>query len=481
MNYNILLSGSIWTSASTIIAAIVQILRLSILTNFLEKNDFGVVAILTMFLGFTNTFSELGFSTVIIHKQNLTEKEFSSLYWIQYILYAIIYILFSSISYYVAIYFNEPTITYLLPITMLDLLLYGLGRLYDTIMQKDLRFNVLAQRNIVASVISLITAVLLAYYGAGVYSLIISTLVQTLIVNVWNFIQGRKYISLKLYCSYRLVKPLFNIGLFQTGSNILDYISTKIDIFIIGKYLGSEALGIYNLAKELILKGSMLVNSIVNRISLPLFAKRQDEKDFLCSNYKKLISFIALINIPICTIIGALGYIIIPIIYGEKYIDVVPILYIISIWGIFNCIGNPVSNIVIATGKTFISFKYTVIRILCYIPCMLILSKYSITILAWGTTILTATFIFISWYMLLYKLINMGLKLYLKSFIIPLIYSLVIGAIAYSTLHYCYIKNVENISMLLISIFWGILYLIIYLYLEKYTIYSLIKILKLPQ
>ncbi len=478
IKHNKILSGSLWTSLSTGTTAIVQILRLSILAHFLETSDFGIVAIITMILGFTNIFSELGFSTVVMHKQDLTQEEFSSLYWVQFALYLVMYVLFSSMSKTIATFFSEPDIEHLLPIAMLDLFLCGIGKLYDTIMQKNFQFRVLAQRNIVASVISLGVAVILAYYGAGVYSLIISTLLQSFVLNFWNLIQGTKTIPLKLNCSFSLIKPLFNVGLYQTGSNVLDYISTKIDIFIIGKLLGSETLGIYNLAKELILKGSMLVNSIVNRVSLPLFAQKQNSQEALQQNYSKLISFIALINFPICTIIGVLGYVIVPIIYGDRYMEVIPILYIISIWGCFNCIGNPVSNITIAIGRTDMSFKYTILRLICYIPCMIILSSYNISVLAWGTTLLTLIFIFVSWYMLLNKTIGFSLRQFVSSFIHPLICTLIIGMVGYYAIDFLANNNWTYIPILLVSLLWTLIYLSTYVYVERDVIKSMINMLR---
>lgn len=470
MNKKTILSGSLWTSVSTITTALVQILRLSILAHFLDKSDFGIVAILSMVLGFTNMFSELGFSTIVMHKQNITDREFSSLYWAQLLLYIAIYVIISSISPFVAKFFDEPSITYLLPIAMLDLIFYGVGRLYDTIIQKELKFNVLAKRNIIASCISLVVAVVLAYKGAGVYSLILSTLTQTIILNVWNLLQGFRSMALKPYLSFRLIKPLFNMGINQTFTHIFDYISTKIDVLIIGKMLGSEVLGMYNLAKELVLKGSMLVNSIVNRVSLPLFAKKQDDTDSLRRNYQKLIRMISFVNFPICTIIGALGFIIIPVLYGEKYMEVIPILYTLSVWATVNCIGNPVGNIIIATGRTDLSLKYTIIRFICYIPAMYVLSMFNIHVLTWGTVILSAVFVIISWFMQLNKTINIDFRSFVGSFLSPLIYTLLLGAIGYLLMDTVALEHSHQMLVLGVALLWCIVYLVVYVYIQRFTI-----------
>lgn len=470
MNKKVIISGSIWTTASTITTAAVQVLRLSILAHFLEKSDFGVVALLTMILGFTNMFSEMGFSTIIMHKKDISQQEFCSLYWAQFFVYAVIYLIITQCSFLLADFFNEPSITNLLPITMLDLLFYGIGRLYETVMQKELRFNVLAKRNIIASITSLFLAGILAYNGAGVYSLILSTLTHTIILNLWNLIQGVKSIPLKLYCSFKLIRPMFSMGIYQTGSHILDYFSTKLDVLIIGKMLGSEALGIYSLAQELILKGIMLVNSIVNRVSLPLFAKKQENKDSLRRNYCKLISYISFINFPICTIIGVLGCIIVPVLYGNEYEDVIPILFILSLWGNTVCLGNPVGNIVIATGRTDLSLIYTLIRFMCYIPCMYVMSTYNIYVLAWGTALLNGLFVFISWYMQLYKTIELRIKQFVSSFMHSFIYTLCAGIAGYLFMDYIKGNHAGYLPSIGYAALWCVLYMTVYVLIQKRTL-----------
>ena len=83
---------------STGVVAFFQLLSLVVLTRFLTKSEFGVVAIVNMVLGIVHTMADLGFSAVVMHKSNLTEKEFSSLYWIQLILFTVMFLVSIAIS-----------------------------------------------------------------------------------------------------------------------------------------------------------------------------------------------------------------------------------------------------------------------------------------------------------------------------------------------------------------------------------------------
>ena len=99
-------TGTMWTTSSVVVTSLVQILRLSILARFLGPEDFGVVAILMVVLGLTNTFADLGFSAAIMHKSDLKIDEFSSLYWIQFSVYVVIYAIAIGLIRIVAIFYE---------------------------------------------------------------------------------------------------------------------------------------------------------------------------------------------------------------------------------------------------------------------------------------------------------------------------------------------------------------------------------------
>ena len=227
---------------------------------------------------YLQTFSDLGFAAAIMHKQNLTRKEFSSLYWIQLIIYACIYIVIAACSPLIARFYDTEVLTVLLPIVLIDLLFMGMGRLYGTLLQKNFEFCTIALRNIISAILSLVVAVVLAAMGTGVYSLIVSTLFHTLMANVWNFIAGQKQMKLQLTMQVKENIPLIKIGLYQTGTQIVDYLASKIDVLLIGRFLNMDVLGVYSLAKELLHKLINIINSIAVSVTTPILAKKQNDQ-----------------------------------------------------------------------------------------------------------------------------------------------------------------------------------------------------------
>lgn len=453
------ISGAKWTTISTVIVALVQMFRLMVLARFLDKAEFGIVAIITFVLGLTYTFSDIGFSAGIMHKKEIDEKDFSSLFWVQFLIFFVIYILLSCSSPLIASFYNEHTLSYLIPIALFDLVLAGIGKLYDTILQKTMQFKIIAIRNIISALCSVMVAIVLAILGFGIYSMILSTLSQTLINHLWNFIAGQKEYRINYYCSVTRIKPYFKIGIFQTGTQVIDYFSSKLDILIIGKFMGTENLGIYNLAKEMILKLILVINSIVNRVALPVLSYNNTNNAILQTQYCKMLNLLSTVNFPICVFLGVFSSQIVILFYGHNYIDVAPLVSVLSIYSIFHSIGNPVGNLAIAKGRTDISFQYVIVRSIISIIIVITTALYSIQIVAWGQVILIGIMFFVGWKMLINKLIQLPLLIYIKSFftngIIALIIGLIFGWIVHSNILY-----INNLIFQLI--FYGGIFLLVY-------------------
>ena len=458
-----LISGTKWTTLSTLITNAVGIIKLSILTRLLEKSEFGLMAILSMVLEVVVTFSNLGFATAIMHKQDLTHKEFCSLYWIQFIVFGFCYLIIVSVAYPISLFYEEPQLLYMLPLAGLGIIFNSVGNFYSTVFQKNMNFKFLSTRNIIASLFSLIIAVVLAFNGFGVLSLVLSDLLNALIFNIWNFIYGQKYFKMRFFVSFKLVKPLVKIGLYQTGTQFLDLLSSRIDIFIISKFLGTEILGMYNIAKSLVLKVVTIINGITNTVSLPYFSKIQGDESLLRKNYLKVLNLLSHIDFPICVVIGSMSCFIVPVLYGESYNDIIPVVSILSIWSMLCCVGNPVGNIIKATGQTKQSFKYTIIRMFIVFPCVLISSQYGMIWVAVFQIISSVIASFVLWHIELWQTIRLKLKDYINSFIIKFIIGLIIGGLVFSISFFLkdYIDNI--IYSALISGFLLVsLYVIVY-------------------
>ena len=421
------ISGVKWTTIATIITTIVGILRISILTRVLDKADFGIVAIISFVLGLTQMFADLGFSSALMHVKDLTKKQFSSLYWIQLFIFLSFYFLICCLSPSISNYYNEPVLDRLMPIALLDLLLNGIGRLYGTLIQKEFKFKIIAIRNIISALASLIVAIVLAIMGFGVYSLVLSTLSQTLIINVWNFLAGQSEIRIIFCVSLTEVKSLFKIGIFQTLTGIIDYVGGRLDVLIIGKMLGTEELGVFSICKELIIKVYTLINNVANNVTLPVFAKIQDEKEKLKLTYCRVLRGLSFISFPVLVTMAVLGEPLVTVVYGDKFIGTGLLFSILVISYLPACVVNPVGPLSIALGRTDLSFYYTLVKLVVTVPLVYITAHINLVSVAIAFVIISSVSFILSFVMMIRKYTGLSIYDYCSSFSKNAAYSLVIS------------------------------------------------------
>ncbi len=407
------LKGGMWTSVSTVFTILAQLLRIMILTRFLESKDFGVVSIVNMVIGLCLTFTDLGFASVVMYKSKLTKQEFSSLFWMQFILFLLIYSLISFFSPLVSIFYNEPLLSTLIPVASISIIGQGIGKLYDSVLLKNYHFKSIAIRNVITNGMSLLLACILAYQGYGIYSLVYSTLFQVFAYNIWNFIAGFKYCPIGLVLRFKEVIPLLRIGVYQTGVQILDYISSTVDVMIIGKLLGTEVLGIYDLAKQLVLKFTTMIRTIVSKVALPILSNSGSDESIV-NRFLIVTKTVAYICTPICVMLALFNYECVNIIYGSGYEDVAPIVAIFSVYTIFSSITSFMDMLGIAKGRTDLNFYGTIIRVIASAIIVFIASNISIVAVAWSQTLILFISFFFGWKLIVRRNFELTFKHYFK-------------------------------------------------------------------
>lgn len=474
-NKNKIISGIGWTTISTITNGLVQILRLSILSRYLTKEDFGLVAILTLILGLTQVFSDMGFSAAIMSQKKIEKSNFLSLYWLQFGVFVLMMLAISLCSPIIANYYDSPVLLILVPIMMSELFFVSLGKLYDTVLQKNMEFRTIAIRNIVTASLSLIIAVILAMQGYGVYSLVVSTVLQTAMVNVWNLKTGQKHYKLSFQkIKFKEAKNLMKVGYYQMGSQIVDYFASKLDIIIISSTLGVGALGIYNLSKELVLKFVIVVNTISNKVMLPVFTNFQDDVNELKRVFVLCLKGTFLFNAPIVGFVVLFCNYIVLIFYGKTFSEAIPIVQILAVWSLFVVIGQPNSLLAIATKKTNLSFWYTITRLVIMYIFLALFGRISLLASAVTVTAVYIIMFFVSWFMYVRKCISLSLmeyiRLFKKSFIV--IASLVLFLFVLRTSIFRQSSDVVNVVVLLAYVLFIVLFLTVS---EKNTIRNFLK------
>lgn len=400
------ISGVKWTTASTITIAISALVKISVLTRFLDVTDFGLMALVTFVLGFMDLFMDMGLTSAILHRQNIKKEEYASLYWLNVGFSFFLFGLIVLLSPLIANFYDEPELRNLIPLAGLAIIFSAIGRQYKTILQKYLQFKKIALIDIIAVIIALAVAIILAVKGFGVYALVYSALTQHTIGNLVYFVLGNKNQPLFFHFNYKETKPFLKIGSYQVGGQVVNYFNRDLDVLIIGKFFGAELLGGYSLAKQLVYRPAQVLNPIFTRVASPILAKFQSNVLVLKKNYFRLLNLVVSVNIPIYLAIVAFAPWVVFILYGPDYSNIVILVRILSFYMLFRAIGNPIGSLVIATGRTDLEFYWNLITLIIMPITVIIGAQFSLQGVAVCLTIAMIIMLFPSWYFLVRRLLG---------------------------------------------------------------------------
>lgn len=459
------IKGGVWTGISTIVTMSTQILRLVILTRFLEKSDFGIVSITNMVIGLCVTFTDLGFASAIMYKKELSKNEFSSLYWIQFFFFTLIYFFVFILAKPIATFYKEQLLAVLIPISALSVLAQAVGKLYDSVLLKNYLFKSLMFRNVTSNIASLVLAWVLAAKGYGVYSLIYSTLFQIVFFNIWNFVTGYKIQKLSFVIKIEPVKPLIKMGLYQTGTHILDYLSSKLDVMIMGKLIGMELLGVYDLAKEIVVKFVTLIRTVVSRVALPILTNSNSDDEAVKKRFLSITRVVAYICIPVCLSVSIFSELIVKVLYGDKYVDAIPIVSILALTSMCGSIASFFDMLGVAKGRTDLNFKQTVNRIFITTPIVIVTSLFGLMYVVWGQVLITIISLTLFWRTVLMNTYPMSFKTYISQFSRYLIVFAILGGFMGLLMWINPISSIDN------WYFQQVLYIVLYICLISFSVY----------
>jgi O-antigen/teichoic acid export membrane protein len=154
------------------------------------------------------------------------------------------------------------------------------------------------------------------------------------------------------------LSPFLSFGLYQTGERLVNFASWNLDKLLIGAWLGTELLGVYHLAYQLMIRPFRVVASLSGRVSRPIIARLQRDRERMVGAYLESVRWVALVACPLylgaCLVADPL----VAVVYGDRWGQVADLFRILWPLGILYCIGNPAGGLVIATGRARVGFLW---------------------------------------------------------------------------------------------------------------------------
>jgi len=342
----------------------------AVLARILTPNDYGVVAVITVFSTFFSTFSDMGFGAAIIQKKELSVQDVNNIFSFTGYIAAILAFLFLLLSYPISLFYNNDAYLTLGAMLSVSLFFNALNMVPNGMMNRDKKFVLIAVRTVVVYLSAALITIALAFAGLRYYALAIQAILTALFNFLWNYLQTRPRFRLRFQMDS--IKKVINYSGFQFAFNIVNYFSRNLDNLLTGKFIGSAALGYYNKAYNLMLYPVNNLAGIVSPVLHPILSDYQNQPQTIYNKYMRLVKFLANLGIfvaPVCYLAGSEA---ITILYGSNWLDSVACFQLLSFAIIPQMINSSVGAVFQAINQTKLLFLSSCINTLITVAAILV-------------------------------------------------------------------------------------------------------------
>lgn len=323
------LKGVKWTSTSTLINAILQIVFFAITARLLDPAAFGLMAMSGVVLRFGSYFAQMGLGPALVQKDNIEKNEVAAAFTSSLFLGAGFFILTYSVAPLVEYIFRTSEIIPIVRVMSISFFLTGCSVTAVNLLKRNMQFSRLAIIDLISYFGYVVTGITLAYLKFGVWSLVASSIIQSFIVVILAYIM--KPHSLKLSFKRADYQQLFSYGTKASAIGFFEFLGSNLDTLIIGHFLGKDALGLYNRVYLLVTLPIEYFVTSITKVLFPSYSKIQAQTARLKKAYLSSVLLVGAIILPICFGMIPASSQIITVVLGTKWLIATPVLQILAV------------------------------------------------------------------------------------------------------------------------------------------------------
>ena len=346
------LKGLLWSFAGTGSNAVIQLGVIVVLARLLTPKDFGLVAAALVIVNFAAIFTQLGVGPAIVQRPRLETSHLRVAFTVSCLLGVAFTVVTALLAGVISGFFGMPELKLVIQIMSGTFLLKSIAVVPDSLMRRELQFRQLAIIEIFTLGFGFGTVgIVLALIGCGVWSLVIAYMAQYALTSLILLLvkPHAKAPSLDLSALGELLK--FGGGL--TITHVCNYMAVQGDNLVIGRSLGADALGIYGRAYQFMAAPAMLVGQVLDNVLFPAMAKVQEQPERLGIVYRRGVSFIASVTLPLSVVIVILAPEIIDVLLGAGWEQVVLPFQVLAIGTMFRTSYKMSDSLSRATGAVY--------------------------------------------------------------------------------------------------------------------------------
>lgn len=352
------LGGAGWLGAARLGSQAAQFASGLVLARLLQPAEFGLVASVAVITGFAFILFEGGLRSALVHHEHPDQRDYSTVFWVNLLGGVALAVLVWALAPAIADFYREPSLRYIAPVIGLTFAC-STSVVHSALLQRQLQFRTAALIEGGSTITGLAVTLVLALADFGAYALAIGPVCSQVVASVAYPLAVRwrptSFISLASWGNLlRFAAPL-------TGANTLEYWGRNFDNLVIGRFLGPAPLGYYNRAYNLMsLPVVQLTNSIGSAVS-PALARMASDVPRARSAYVRSLKALCTLTVPVMVGLAATAPGLVPLLWGVGWLPTVPLLQVLSLAGIPQCLSSTTSWLYQAQRRTAVMFRMTLL------------------------------------------------------------------------------------------------------------------------
>ncbi len=327
--FNKTVKAGSWQLASIFSRFILQIVAIAILARLITPTEFGYVAVAMMVLGFGEMIVEIGFAPAIIQTKNLTKGITSFCFYASVTMGMIFVTLNWFASPFIADFFEAKETVLVIKVLGFNILITKIGLVSRAILEREMRFDLITIADIIAIFIGYSVAIFMAFNGFGVWALVVNSIIYA-VVSVMILIYIKPFSIIPIFTKTD-AKNVLTYGGGLTLSRLFNNIALRGDYFVVGKLLGTYALGIYEKTFHLMSMPGRYLGNIIDKVLFPGMSQIQSEKKRLGKAYIDALEFVNVILVPVSIFMIVTAKQIVLVLLGDQWMEAILPLQILLI------------------------------------------------------------------------------------------------------------------------------------------------------
>ena len=375
----IVASATFWSLTERVAKIGIQVLCTFIIAQFVAPSAFGLVSMMSIFLAFSTILIDSGFSQAIIHEQNVTKEDESSIFWFNILLGFVVYGVFFASAPLIADFYHEPQLTELIRVAFTALIFQSLIVVQQGLLFKQIDFKIVSKITFWAVLLSGVVGIVVSYLRRDVWGLIVQNLTFAVLQTVffWFYSHWRPQLKFRTACVKKYLKFSMNL----LGSNILAAITDNLANLVVGRAYSTTILGHYTMANKIPYLTSGTVCYGIKRVSYSMMSRFQNDNAHLASYSQRVVGTAFWILAPIMVLLFVFAKPFIALLFPEAWAPAAVYLRYFCVIGFVFCFSDVNQDILLVKGRTDLLFRLDLIRRTVLVVLLVIGVQYNVEVL----------------------------------------------------------------------------------------------------